>query len=102
MRRPPVVTGASPACPIAIIPVHVSAGVVDAARGRGHRIDGSQVREGDRFVFFASMHLRAMPWLHRPSHADALLVHAGLGITDSVRERVERGSFGDGSAGDYL
>src|SRR5450830_919659 len=38
--------------PYPIIPGHVSAGVVDAARGPLTGIDGSAVREGDRVVFF--------------------------------------------------
>src|SRR6476620_77226 len=38
--------------PYPIIPGHVSAGTVDAQRGSIAGIDGSDIREGDRVVFF--------------------------------------------------
>jgi L-iditol 2-dehydrogenase len=38
--------------PYPIIPGHVTAGVLDRARGRLASIDGQAIREGDRLVFF--------------------------------------------------
>jgi L-iditol 2-dehydrogenase len=85
--------------PYPIIPGHVSAGVVDAARGAVTGIDGSQVREGDRVVFF-DVHrtcgrCRACTVHRTPTRCSSRRVY---GITDSANE----GLFGGWAQAIYL
>src|SRR5262245_35449981 len=85
--------------PYPIIPGHVSAGVVDAARGPIHGLDGSTIREGDRVVFF-DVHrtcgrCRACTVHRTPTRCSARRVY---GITDSADE----GLFGGWSQAIYL
>src|SRR5262245_400701 len=73
--------------PYPIIPGHMSAGVVDAARGPVHGIDGSTIREGDRVVFF-DVHrtcgrCRACTVTRTPTRCESRRVY---GITDSATE----------------
>jgi L-iditol 2-dehydrogenase len=85
--------------PYPIIPGHVSAGVIDAARGPLAGIDGSAIGEGDRVVFF-DVHrtcgrCRACTVHRTPTRCAARRVY---GITDSADE----GLFGGWSQGIYL
>lgn len=85
--------------PYPIIPGHVSAGVVDAARGPLTGIDGSAIREGDRVVFF-DVHrtcgrCRACTVHRTPTRCAARRVY---GITDSASE----GLFGGWAQAIYL
>jgi L-iditol 2-dehydrogenase len=85
--------------PYPIIPGHVSAGVVDAARGSLAGIDGSPIREGDRVVFF-DVHrtcgrCRACTVHRTPTRCSSRRVY---GITDSADE----GLFGGWAQGIYL
>lgn len=85
--------------PYPIIPGHVSAGVLDAIRGRGEAIDGSSLREGDRAVFF-DVHrtcgrCRACTVHATPTRCPSRRVY---GITDSAAE----GLFGGWSEYIYL
>jgi L-iditol 2-dehydrogenase len=85
--------------PYPIIPGHVSAGVVDAARGPVTGIDGSPVREGDRVVFF-DVHrtcgrCRACTVHRTPTRCPSRRVY---GITDSASE----GLFGGWAQAIYL
>src|SRR5262249_40904763 len=85
--------------PYPIIPGHVSAGVVDAARGPIHGLDGSTIREGDRVVFF-DVHrtcgrCRACTVHRTPTRCSARRVY---GITDSAKE----GLFGGWAQAIYL
>jgi threonine dehydrogenase-like Zn-dependent dehydrogenase len=85
--------------PYPIIPGHVSAGVVDAARGPIAGIDGSPIREGDRAVFF-DVHrtcgrCRACTVHRTPTRCSARRVY---GITDPASE----GLFGGWSQAIYL
>jgi threonine dehydrogenase-like Zn-dependent dehydrogenase len=85
--------------PYPIIPGHVSAGVVDAARGPVTGIDGSAIREGDRVVFF-DVHrtcgrCRACTVHRTPTRCAARRVY---GITDSAAE----GLFGGWAQSIYL
>jgi threonine dehydrogenase-like Zn-dependent dehydrogenase len=85
--------------PYPIIPGHVSAGVVDAARGPVTGIDGSPVREGDRVVFF-DVHrtcgrCRACTVHRTPTRCSSRRVY---GITDSANE----GLFGGWAQAIYL
>ena len=68
--------------PYPIIPGHVSAGVLDRVRGDIEGIDGSALtRRGSRRLLRRPPHVRPLPRLHRPSHADAL--HAPAASTGS-------------------
>ena len=85
--------------PYPIIPGHVSAGIIDAARGPLTGIDGSPIREGDRVVFF-DVHrtcgrCRACTVHRTPTRCAARRVY---GITDSADE----GLFGGWSQAIYL
>jgi threonine dehydrogenase-like Zn-dependent dehydrogenase len=85
--------------PYPIIPGHVAAGLVDAARGPLAGIDGSAIREGDRVVFF-DVHRtcgRCRPCtVHRtPTRCASRRVY---GITDSADE----GLFGGWAQAIYL
>jgi threonine dehydrogenase-like Zn-dependent dehydrogenase len=85
--------------PYPIIPGHVSAGVVDAARGPVTGLDGSPIREGDRVVFF-DVHrtcgrCRACTVHRTPTRCAARRVY---GITDSANE----GLFGGWARAIYL
>src|SRR5205809_7536586 len=85
--------------PYPIIPGHVSAGTVDAARGSIEGIDGSPIREGDRVVFF-DVHrtcgrCRACTVDRTPTRCEARRVY---GITDSATE----GLFGGWAQAVYL
>ena len=85
--------------PYPIIPGHVSAGIVDAARGPIQGIDGSTIREGDRVVFF-DVHrtcgrCRACTVHRTPTRCSARRVY---GITDSANE----GLFGGWAQAIYL
>ena len=85
--------------PYPIIPGHVSAGVVDAARGAVTGIDGSPIREGDRIVFF-DVHrtcgrCRACTVHRTPTRCASRRVY---GITDSADE----GLFGGWAQAVYL
>src|SRR6187431_1020923 len=85
--------------PYPIIPGHVSAGVIDAARGPLTGIDGSPIREGDRVVFF-DVHrtcgrCRACTVHRTPTRCAARRVY---GITDSADE----GLFGGWAQAIYL
>jgi threonine dehydrogenase-like Zn-dependent dehydrogenase len=85
--------------PYPIIPGHVSAGVIEAARGPLAGIDGSSLREGDRVVFF-DVHrtcgrCRACTVHRTPTRCSARRVY---GITDSADE----GLFGGWAQAIYL
>ncbi len=85
--------------PYPIIPGHVSAGVIDAARGSLSGIDGSTIREGDQVVFF-DVHrtcgrCRACTVHRTPTRCASRRVY---GITDSATE----GLFGGWSQAIYL
>ena len=85
--------------PYPIIPGHVSAGVIDAARGSLTGIDGMPIREGERVVFF-DVHrtcgrCRACTVHRTPTRCAARRVY---GITDSATE----GLFGGWAQAIYL
>jgi L-iditol 2-dehydrogenase len=85
--------------PYPIIPGHVSAGVIDAARGPLTGLDGSDIREGDRVVFF-DVHrtcgrCRACTVHRTPTRCSSRRVY---GITDPAAE----GLFGGWSQGIFL
>jgi L-iditol 2-dehydrogenase len=85
--------------PYPIIPGHVSAGVIDAVRGRVTGIDGATMREGDRAVFF-DVHrtcgrCRACTVHRTPTRCSSRRVY---GITDSASE----GLFGGWAQAIYL
>lgn len=85
--------------PYPIIPGHVSAGTIDATRGRIAGIDGAEIREGDRVVFF-DVHrtcgrCRACTVHRTPTRCSARRVY---GITDSAEE----GLFGGWAQAIYL
>jgi len=85
--------------PYPIIPGHVSAGVIDAARGPLTGIDGATIREGDRAVFF-DVHrtcgrCRACTVHRTPTRCSSRRVY---GITDSASE----GLFGGWAQAIYL
>lgn len=85
--------------PYPIIPGHVTAGVLDAARGPLTGLDGHQLREGDRLVFF-DVHRTCgrcvACTVHRtPTRCVARRVY---GITDSADE----GLFGGWAQAVYL
>jgi L-iditol 2-dehydrogenase len=85
--------------PYPIIPGHVSAGVVDRARGAITGIDGVPIREGDRVVFF-DVHrtcgrCRACTVHRTPTRCASRRVY---GITDSADE----GLFGGWAQAIYL
>ena len=85
--------------PYPIIPGHVSAGTVEAARGPVTGLDGSSIREGDRVVFF-DVHrtcgrCRACTVHRTPTRCAARRVY---GITDSANE----GLFGGWARAIYL
>jgi L-iditol 2-dehydrogenase len=85
--------------PYPIIPGHVSAGTIDAARGRLEGIDGADLREGDRAVFF-DVHrtcgrCRACTVHRTPTRCASRRVY---GITDSADE----GLFGGWAEAIYL
>jgi len=85
--------------PYPIIPGHVSAGVIDAARGPLTGIDGATNREGDRAVFF-DVHrtcgrCRACTVHRTPTRCSSRRVY---GITDSASE----GLFGGWAQAIYL
>ena len=85
--------------PYPIIPGHVSAGTLEAIRGRLRAIDGEMLREGDRVVFFdvhrTCGHCRACTVHRTPTRCAARRVY---GITDPAAE----GLFGGWSQGIYL
>jgi L-iditol 2-dehydrogenase len=73
--------------PYPIIPGHVSAGIVESVRGAIAGIDGSEIREGDRAVFF-DVHrtcgrCRACTVHRTPTRCPARRVY---GITDSAAD----------------
>ena len=85
--------------PYPIIPGHVSVGVVDKMRGALRGVDGREVREGDRLVFF-DVHrtcgrCRACTVTRTPTRCEARRVY---GITDSANE----GLFGGWADAIYL
>jgi L-iditol 2-dehydrogenase len=85
--------------PYPIIPGHVSAGTIDAARGPISGIDGSTIREGDRAVFF-DVHrtcgrCRACTVHRTPTRCSSRRVY---GITDPASE----GLFGGWTQAIYL
>jgi L-iditol 2-dehydrogenase len=85
--------------PYPIIPGHVSAGVIEAARGSLEGIDGADLREGDRAVFF-DVHrtcgrCRACTVHRTPTRCASRRVY---GITDSAEE----GLFGGWAEAIYL
>jgi len=85
--------------PYPIIPGHVSAGILETVHGSLRGIDGAELREGDRAVFF-DVHRacgRCRPCVvHRtPTRCTARRVY---GITDSAEE----GLFGGWSQAVYL
>ena len=85
--------------PYPIIPGHVSAGVIDEARGPIAGIDGAPIREGDRVVFF-DVHrtcgrCRACTVHRTPTRCRSRRVY---GITDSADE----GLFGGWAQAVYL
>jgi len=85
--------------PYPIIPGHVSAGVIDAARGPLTGLDGTPIREGDRVVFF-DVHrtcgrCRACTVHRTPTRCAARRVY---GITDPASE----GLFGGWAQAIYL
>jgi threonine dehydrogenase-like Zn-dependent dehydrogenase len=85
--------------PYPIIPGHVSAGVIDAARGPLTALDGALIREGDAVVFF-DVHrtcgrCRACTVHRTPTRCSARRVY---GITDPAAE----GLFGGWAQGIFL
>ena len=85
--------------PYPIIPGHVSAGIIDAARGPLTGLDGLPIREGDRVVFF-DVHrtcgrCRACTVHRTPTRCAARRVY---GITDPAGE----GLFGGWAQAIYL
>jgi L-iditol 2-dehydrogenase len=85
--------------PYPIIPGHVSAGTLDSVRGPVHGIDGSDLREGDRVVFF-DVHrtcgrCRPCAVQSTPTRCTQRRVY---GITDSAAD----GLFGGWSQAIYL
>jgi threonine dehydrogenase-like Zn-dependent dehydrogenase len=85
--------------PYPIIPGHVSAGVIEDARGDLTGLDGSAIREGDRVVFF-DVHrtcgrCRACTVHRTPTRCSSRRVY---GITDSADE----GLFGGWAQAIYL
>jgi L-iditol 2-dehydrogenase len=85
--------------PYPIIPGHVSAGTIEAARGLFNGIDGEPIREGDRVVFF-DVHrtcgrCRACTVHRTPTRCASRRVY---GITDSADE----GLFGGWAQAIYL
>lgn len=85
--------------PYPIIPGHVSAGTLESIRGPLTGLDGSELREGDRAVFF-DVHrtcgrCRACTVHRTPTRCTARRVY---GITDSARE----GLFGGWAQAIYL
>lgn len=85
--------------PYPIIPGHVSAGVIEAARGPLAGIDGAALREGDRAVFF-DVHrtcgrCRACTVHRTPTRCASRRVY---GITDSAAD----GLFGGWAQAIYL
>ena len=85
--------------PYPIIPGHVSAGTIEAARGSISGIDGSTIREGDRAVFF-DVHrtcgrCRACTVHRTPTRCSSRRVY---GITDPASE----GLFGGWAQAIYL
>jgi L-iditol 2-dehydrogenase len=85
--------------PYPIIPGHVSAGTIEAARGPLTGIDGSAIREGDRVVFF-DVHrtcgrCRACTVHRTPTRCASRRVY---GITDSANE----GLFGGWAQAIYM
>jgi threonine dehydrogenase-like Zn-dependent dehydrogenase len=85
--------------PYPIIPGHVSAGVLDSIRGRIAGLDGADLREGDRAVFF-DVHrtcgqCRACTVHRTPTRCPSRRVY---GITDSAAE----GLFGGWAQHIYL
>ncbi len=85
--------------PYPIIPGHVSVGIADKIRGELRGVDGRQVAEGDRLVFF-DVHrtcgrCRACAVTRTPTRCEARRVY---GITDSAAE----GLFGGWSEAIYL
>jgi threonine dehydrogenase-like Zn-dependent dehydrogenase len=85
--------------PYPIIPGHVSAGILDRIRGPVSSLDGSDLREGDRVVFF-DVHrtcgrCRACTVARTPTRCVARRVY---GITDSADE----GLFGGWAEAIYL
>jgi threonine dehydrogenase-like Zn-dependent dehydrogenase len=85
--------------PYPIIPGHVSAGILHRARGALTALDGSNLREGDRVVFF-DVHrtcgrCRACTVSRTPTRCVARRVY---GITDSAAE----GLFGGWAQAIYL
>jgi L-iditol 2-dehydrogenase len=85
--------------PYPIIPGHVSAGTIDARRGPLTGIDGSDIREGDRVVFF-DVHrtcgrCRACTVHRTPTRCASRRVY---GITDSADE----GLYGGWAQAIYL
>lgn len=85
--------------PYPIIPGHVTAGVLDRARGPLNTIDGSRLKEGDRVVFF-DVHrtcgrCMACTVNRTPTRCASRRVY---GITDSA----EDGLFGGWSQAVYL
>ena len=85
--------------PYPIVPGHVSAGVIDALRGPVTGVDGADLREGDRAVFF-DVHrtcgrCRACTVHRTPTRCAARRVY---GITDSADE----GLYGGWAEAIYL
>jgi D-arabinose 1-dehydrogenase-like Zn-dependent alcohol dehydrogenase len=85
--------------PYPIIPGHVSVGVADKVRGGARTVDGRQVVEGDRLVFF-DVHrtcgrCRACTVTRTPTRCESRRVY---GITDSAHE----GLFGGWAQAIYL
>ena len=85
--------------PYPIIPGHVSAGILESIRGPLKGLDGSDLREGDRAVFF-DVHrtcgrCRACTVHRTPTRCTARRVY---GITDSARD----GLFGGWAQSIYL
>ena len=85
--------------PYPIIPGHVTAGVLDRARGALKTIEGDRIREGDRVVFF-DVHrtcgrCMACTVNRTPTRCSSRRVY---GITDSANE----GLFGGWSQAVYL
>src|SRR3954468_16723501 len=85
--------------PYPIVPGHVSAGTIAESRGAIRGIDGAEIREGDRVVFF-DVHrtcgkCRACTVHRTPTRCSSRRVY---GITDSADE----GLFGGWAQGIYL
>src|SRR3954466_12744696 len=85
--------------PYPIVPGHVSAGTIAESRGAIRGIDGAEIREGDRVVFF-DVHrtcgkCRACTVHRTPTRCSSRRVY---GITDSANE----GLFGGWAQGIYL